>query len=77
MGASEIVIRIKVPPEWEGMSEAIREKVILEVSQEIQRRIEEARKFEEILKKAQPDEEGLKKLEEEIKESIARRYGAV
>lgn len=65
--------------EWEGgMSEAIREKVILEVSQEIQRRIEGgARKFEEILKKAQPDEEGLKKLEEEIKESIARRYGAV
>ncbi|WP_054839761.1 hypothetical protein [Thermococcus sp. JCM 11816] len=58
------------------MSEAIREKVILEVSQEIQRRIEGgARKFEEILKKAQPDEEGLKKLEEEIKESIARRYG--
>lgn len=51
MGTSEIVIRLKVPPEWEGMSEGIREKVILEVSQEIQRRIEEARKFEEILKK--------------------------
>ncbi|NJF25653.1 hypothetical protein [Thermococcus sp. Bubb.Bath] len=77
MGTSEIVIRLKVPPEWEGMFEAIREKVILEVSQEMQRRIGEARKFEEILKKAQPDEEGLKKLEEEIKESIARRYGAV
>jgi len=54
MGAPEIVTRLKVPPEWEGMSEAIKEKVIIEVSQEIQRRIEEAKKFEEILKKPNP-----------------------
>jgi hypothetical protein len=37
----------------------------------------EAKKFEKIIKKAQPDEEGLRELEREIEEPIARRYGAV
>ncbi len=78
VGESEIVVKVKVPEDWNAeLVEVVRRKLIVDVVSELQKRIEEARKFEEIIKKAQINEKEAKKLELEIKEAVAKRYGAV
>jgi len=76
MGESEIVIRLKVPEDWdEATLTLVKRKLLVEISRELQERIEEARKFEEILGKVRViDIDAAKQLEEEVKEALAQRY---
>ena len=76
MGESEIVIRLKVPEEWdEATLFLVRRKLLVEITKELQERIEEAKKFEEILRKVRiKNQEEAKKLENEVKEALAQRY---
>ena len=76
MGESEIVIRLKVPEEWdEATLFLVKRKLMVEITKELQERIEEAKKFEEILRKVRiENQEEAKKLENEVKEALARRY---
>ncbi|WP_297062376.1 hypothetical protein [Thermococcus sp.] len=76
MGESEIVIRLKVPEEWdEATLFLVRRKLLVEITKELQERIEEAKKFEEILRKVRiENQEEAKKLENEVKEALAQRY---
>ncbi|WP_456368177.1 hypothetical protein [Thermococcus sp.] len=51
------------------------EKLLVEITKELQERIEEAKKFEEILRKVRiKNQEEAKKLENEVKEALAQRY---
>ncbi|WP_297476101.1 hypothetical protein [Thermococcus sp.] len=76
MGESEIVIRLKVPEEWdEATLFLVKRKLLVEITKELQERIEEAKKFEEILRKVRiKNQEEAKKLENEVKEALAQRY---
>ena len=76
MGESEIVIRLKVPEEWdEATLFLVKRKLMVEITKELQERIEEAKKFEEILRKVRiENQEEAKKLENEVKEALAQRY---
>ena len=76
MGESEIVIRLKVPEEWdEATLFLVKRKLLVEITKELQERIEEAKKFEEILRKVRiENQEEAKKLENEVKEALAQRY---
>jgi len=79
MSQGEIVIRFTVPDDWDGDTLAlVRRKLLVEVAKEIQERIEEARAFEEILKRVKiEDEDEAQKLEDEIKLSLAKRYKGI
>ena len=76
VGESEIVIRLKVPEEWdEATLFLVKRKLLVEITKELQERIEEAKKFEEILRKVRiKNQEEAKKLENEVKEALAQRY---
>ncbi|WP_297466386.1 hypothetical protein [Thermococcus sp.] len=76
MGESEIVIRLKVPEAWdEATLFLVRWKLLVEITKELQERMEKARKFEEILRKVRiKNQEEAKKLENEVKEALAQRY---
>ncbi|WP_048811051.1 hypothetical protein [Thermococcus gammatolerans] len=75
----EIVLRITVPEGWsEEMRKALERRLVVDVARELQKRIEEAKRFEEIVRSIEiEDEEEAKALEDEIAEEIARRYGVV
>ncbi len=75
----EIVLRITVPEGWsEEMKKALKRRLVVDVARELQKRIEEAKRFEEIVRSIEiEDEEEAKALEDEIAGEIARRYGVV
>lgn len=79
MSQGEIVIRFTVPDDWDRDTlTLVRRKLLVEVAKEIQERIEEARAFEEILKRVKiEDEDEAQKLEDEIKLSLAKRYKGI
>jgi len=79
MGEGEIVIRFKVPSDWDADTlSLVRRKIVVEVTRELQKRIEEARRFQEIIGKVKiENEEEAKELEEEVKRSLAERYKGV
>ncbi|WP_297507014.1 hypothetical protein [Thermococcus sp.] len=79
MSQGEIVIRFSVPDDWDRDTLAIvRRKLLVEVAKEIQERIEEAKAFEEILKRVKiEDQDEAQKLEDEIKLSLAKRYKGI
>ena len=75
----EIVLRITVPDGWsEEMRKALERRLLVDVARELQKRVEEAKRFEEIVRSIKiEDEEEAKGLEDEIAREIARRYGVV
>ncbi len=79
MDEGEIVIRFRVPEDWDQATLAlVRRKLLAEVARELQERIEEAKKFEEVLRKVKiEDSDEARKLEEEIKLALAQRYKGV
>ncbi|AJC72042.1 hypothetical protein X802_07615 [Thermococcus guaymasensis DSM 11113] len=75
----EIVLRITVPDGWgEEMKKALERRLVIDVARELQKRIEEAKRFEEIVGSIRIEDEGkARALEDEIAREIARRYGVV
>ncbi|NJE55519.1 hypothetical protein [Thermococcus sp. 21S9] len=75
----EIVLRITVPEGWsEEMRKALERRLIVDVTRELQKRVEEAKQFEEIVRGIRIEEEDeAKALEDEIAREIAKRYGVV
>jgi len=75
----EIVLRITVPEGWgEEMRKALERRLVVDVARELQKRIEDAKRFEEIVRSIKiEDKEEAKALEDEIAREIARHYGVV
>jgi hypothetical protein len=75
----EIVLKITVPEGWsEEMRKALERRLVVDVTRELQKRVEEAKRFEEIVRSIRiEDEDEAKALEDEIVREIARHYGVV
>jgi len=72
----EIVVRI--PDEIEKyLTPALRKRIELETIREIEERIRKASRFIELAEKSELREEDAKKLAEELKRDLAKRYGVV
>ena len=75
----EIVFKLTIPNEWdEDLRKALERKLIVDVIEELEKRIEEARKFEEIIKKIKiTDKEEAEKLKKEVAREVAKYYGVI
>ncbi len=70
-------IVVKIPDEIEKYLTPLRKRIELEAIKEIEERIRKASRFIELTEKSELREEDAKKLAEELKRDLAKRYGVV